>query len=112
MAKKRKVDPNRFQKQDQQSLFSFDPARRYVLKWGGIAGAVGGVFMLQQGLLWQIVGVFAIVFISNYHISRAARRIPRWHAAIFSFVGMMIAFLVITMAGTAMLAYLGPDGGP
>lgn len=111
MAKKQKVNPNRFQKQDQQSLFSFDPQRRYVLKWGAIAGAVGGVFMLQQGLLWQIVGVFAIVFISNYHISRAARRIPRWHAAIFSFVGMLAAFLVITMAGTAILAYLGPGGG-
>jgi hypothetical protein len=112
MAKKRKVNPNRFQKQDQSGLFSFDPVRRDVLKWGVIAGAVGGVFMLQRGLLWQIVGIFAIVFISNYHISRAARRMPRWHAAIYSFVGMMAAFLAITMAGTAVLAYLGPGGGP
>lgn len=111
MAKKRKVNPNRFQKQDQASLFSFDPIRRDLLKWGFIAGAVGGLFMLQQGLLWQIVGVFAIVFISNHHISRAARRIPRWHAAIISFLGMMVAVFAVILVGTTLLAYFGTTGG-
>jgi hypothetical protein len=111
VAKKRKTNPNRFQKQDEQRLFTFDPVRRNVLLWGVATGAVGGLFMLQQGLLWQLVGVFAIVFISNYHISRAARRIPRWHAAIFSFVGMMVAVFAIVLVGTTLMVYFGTSGG-
>ena len=111
MAKKRKVNPNRFQKQDEQSLFAFDPVHRDVLKWGAIAGASGGLFMLQEGLLWQIVGVFAVVFISNYHISRAARRIPRWHATVISFVGVMVAIFGVIIIGTIVLAYFGSANG-
>lgn len=73
--KKRKLDPNRFQQQDDKGLFSFDPIRRNTFKWGLAAGAIGGLLMVQVGTIWQILGVFAVVFISNYQIAQAAKRI-------------------------------------
>ncbi len=105
MAKKRKLDPNRFQQQAEGGLFSFDPARRQVLLWGLIAGAIGAFFMIQTQLWWQIVGVLVVVFVSNYHIGRAARRIPRWQATVLSFAGVLVALMVVTVVGTLVLAY-------
>lgn len=111
MAKKKKIDPNRFHKQDDKGLFTFDPIRLDVFKWGLIAGLVGGSFMLYENLLAQIVGVFIIVFISNYHISKASRRIPRWHATIISFIGVMVAMVGVIVIGTTLIAYYRPTGG-
>jgi hypothetical protein len=111
LAKKRKFNPNRFQKKDNQGLFSFDPIRRDVLTWGAIAGVGGGLFMLQKQVIWQIVGVFIIVFISNYHISRASRRIPRWHATVLSFIGMVVAILGVIIVGTIIMTYFQSTGG-
>jgi len=111
VTKKRKLNPNRFQKQDESSLFTFDPIRRDLFKWGLIAGAAGGFFMLQQNFIWQIVGVVIVVLVSNYHIGNASRRIPRWHATIFSFAGVMVAIIVVILVGTVMLAYFRPNGG-
>jgi len=111
VAKKRKANPNRFHQTDDQSLFSFDPVRRNVLSWGIVAGATGGLFMLQKGLVWQLAGVLAIVFISNHHIARATRRIPRWQAAVLSFVGMMAAIFIVVLVGTALITYGGTGGG-
>ena len=108
MAKRRrqKLNPNRFQKQDDQGLFSFDPVRREVFRWGLLAGATGGFFMLwQNSLWWPIVGVFAVVLISNYHIGKAARQIPRWHATIISFIGVFIAMFGVIILGSVILAY-------
>ena len=104
MAKRRKIDPNRFQKENEAGLFSFDPIRRNVFKWGLIAGAAGGFFMVQPQIIWQIVGVFAAVFISNYNISKAARRIPRWHAAVISFIGMALAMFGVIIIGSIIIA--------
>ena len=111
MAKKRKLNPNRFQQQAQGGLFSFDPVRREVLLWGLIAGAVGAFFMIQAQLWWQLVGVVVVVFVSNYHIGRAARRIPRWQATVLSFAGVLAAIIVVTVVGTLVLAYLKGNGG-
>lgn len=111
MAKRRRMDPNRFQQQDAQGLFSLDPIRRNLLKWGLIAGAAGGIFMIQQQVVWQIIGVFTAVFISNYHISRAARHIPRWHAAVLSFIGMAVAMFAVLIAGSAIMAAYMVEGG-
>ena len=110
MAKKRKLNPNRFQPQADQSLFSLDPIRRDVIKWGLLAGAVGALFMLQPQFVWQFVGVVLVVFVANYHISKAARRIPRWHATILSFLGVMVAMVVVMVIGTVIMAYLGLNG--
>lgn len=108
MAKKKrsKLDPNRFQQQDDGRLFSFDPIRRDLFKWGLIAGAAGGLFMMRPEILWQIVGVAAVVFISNYHINKASRRIPRWHATIIAFIGVFIAMFGVIIAGTIIISYL------
>jgi hypothetical protein len=110
VAKKRKLDPNRFQQQDQGGLFSFDPVRRQVLLWGLIAGAVGAFLMIQTQLWWQILGVLVVVFVSNYHINRAARRIPRWQATALSFAGVLAALIVVSVAGTLVQVYLQGNG--
>jgi len=107
------MNPNRFKQQENATLFTLsDPIRRNVLIWGLIAGAAGGFFMLQQQVLWQIIGVFTAVFISNYHITRAARRIPRWHAAVLSFIGMAVAMFSVLIVGSAIIAtYMVNTGG-
>jgi hypothetical protein len=46
-----------------------------------------------------------VVFVSNYHIGRAARRIPRWQATVLSFAGVLAALMVVTVVGTLVLAY-------
>jgi uncharacterized membrane protein len=110
MAKKRRLDPNRFKKQDDNGLFSFDPIRRNLFKWGIIAGAAGGFFMLWQDWIWQIVGVFTVVLISNHHINKAAKRIPRWHATIVSFLAVMVTLFVVIALGNLMMTYLTTGG--
>jgi hypothetical protein len=111
LAKKRRLNPNRFQKQDGKSLFSLDPIRRDLLKWGVVAGAGGGFLMLQEHLVWRIAGVFVVVFVSNYHISKASRRIPRWHATVLSFLGVMVAIFGVIITGTIVMAYFRSNGG-
>ena len=66
--------------------------------------------MLQQNFVWQIVGVVIVVLVSNYRISNASRRIPRWHATIFSFAGVMVAIIIVILVGTVVLAYFRPNG--
>jgi hypothetical protein len=110
LAKRKKLDPNRFRKEDDKGLFSFDPIRRSAFTWGLIAGGAGGLFMLQPEIVWQIVGVFAVVLISNYHINKAARRIPRWHATVISFLGVMLAMFGVIILGTIVLAYVRAGG--
>jgi hypothetical protein len=110
LTKKRKSGPNRFQQQDSSSLFSFDPIRRDLLKWGAISGASGGFLMIQPGVVWQIIGVFIIVFVANYHISKAAGRIPRWQATVISFLGVLVAMFGVIIIGTIILAYYQPGG--
>ena len=109
MAKKQrktKLNPNRFQKQDEQRLFSFDPIRRYAFRGGLIAGASGGFLMLwQNSLIWSVLGVFVVVLISNYHIGVAARRIPRWHATVISTLGVFISITAVIIVGTIILTY-------
>jgi hypothetical protein len=107
MAKKRKLNPNRFQQQDTKGLFSFDPIRRNVLQWGAVAGAAGGLLMIQPQLVWQILGVLIVVLLANYHISKAAQLIPRWQATVISFVGVTIAMFGAIMLGTLVMAYFG-----
>lgn len=106
MAKRRKLKQNRFQKEPEQGLFSFDPIRQHLLKWGAIAGGAGGLLMIQTSIFWQIAGVFVVVMISNYHINRAARRIPRWHAVFASFAGVIVAMFGVIIVGTMILTYL------
>lgn len=110
MAKKRKLDPNRFQQQDQGGLFSFDAARRQVLLWGLAAGGVGAFLMIQAQLWWQILGVLVVVFVSNYQINRAARHMPRWQATVLSFAGVLVALMVVTVVGTLVLVYFQGNG--
>jgi hypothetical protein len=111
LTKRRKNEPNRLQKKDKSGLFSFDPVRRDVLIWGIIAGTAGGFLMIQQQLVWQILGVFVVVFVANYHISKAARYIPRWQAALLSFIGMSLAMFGVIVMGTIIIAYFSPAGG-
>jgi hypothetical protein len=110
VARKRRLDPKRFQPKDDKGLFSFDPIRRYVFKWGLIAGATGGLFMLRSEFVWQLIGVFAVVFISNYHINKAAQRIPRWHATIVSFIGVLIGMFGVILLGSVIMVYLQTGG--
>ena len=107
----KKLNPNRFQQQDDNSLFSFDPLRRDLLKWGLIAGAAGGLFMIRQdSIIWSIVGVAIVVFVSNYHISRASQKIPRVHATVMSFLGVFMGMFGVIIVGTVVLAYLQTGG--
>ena len=62
----------------------------------------------QDTIIWPIVGVFAVVFIANYHINKAARRIPRFQATIISFIGVMIAMFGVIVLGTIILAFFQP----
>lgn len=62
--------------------------------------------MLIENLLSQIAGVVIVVLVSNYHINRAAQRIPRWHATIVAFIGVMVAMFGVIIVGTIVLAYL------
>lgn len=110
MAKRRKLDPNRFKKEDENGVFSFDPIRRDLFKWGLIAGGLGGALMLNPGIVWQILGIVAVVFISNHHINKAARRIPRWHAAVMSFLGVMLAMFGVIFLGSMIIAYVQGTG--
>jgi hypothetical protein len=106
LAKRRKLNPNRFQKKPaEQRFFSFDPVRKNLFRWGLVAGAAGGPFLVQPGLVWQIVGFVVIFLISNYHVNRAAQRIPRWHAVFFSLAGAMLAMFVIVTIGSILIAY-------
>ena len=87
--------------------------RRDVFRWGLLAGATGGFFMLwQNSIWWPIAGVFAVVFISNYRIGKAARQIPRLHATIITFIGVFIAMFGVIILGTVILAYfqVGANG--
>ena len=114
MAKRRKLDQNRFRKKDEHGIFSFDPIRRDLFKWGIIAGAIGGALMLNPGTIWQIAGVFAVVLISNYHINKAARRIPRWHAVVVSFLAVILSMFGVILLGSLLFAYTqgtGDTGG-
>lgn len=118
MAKKPRLDPNRFKKGgkpapklDDKGLFSFDPIRRDLFKWGLVAGASGGFLMLQPGIFWQITGVFVVVFIANYHISKASKQIPRWQATIISFIGAMLAIVLMALLTTLTGVYLQTGGG-
>ena len=106
MAKRRKLNQNRFQKEPEQGLFSFDPIRKNLLKWGAIAGGAGGLLMIHPSIFWQIAGVLVVVMVSNYHINKAARRIPRWHAVVTSFAGVIVAMFSVIIAGTIILTYL------
>lgn len=106
MAKRRKLDPNRFKTEDQNGMFSFDPIRRGLFKWGLIAGGLGGALMLNPSIFWQIMGVLVVVSISNHHINKAARRIPRWHAVINSFLGVMLGMFGMILLGSMIIAYL------
>ncbi len=103
----KKINPNRFQKQDGHSIFSFDPIRRDIFKWGLLTGAIGGIFMIiQNSIIWPILGVAIIVFVSNYRISKASQRIPRLHATVMSFLGIFIAMFAVIIVGTVVIAYI------
>ena len=107
MAKrKRNLNPNRFQKQDDKGLFSFDEIRKDLFKWGLVAGGTGGVFFIQSGFIWQIVGFLAIFFITSRQIEKAARRVPRWHAVFYCLIGTMAAMFVVIIIGNLILVYL------
>ena len=108
MTKKRKSDLNRFQQSETNNLFSLNPAHRNVMKWSAISGACGGLLMIQPQVLWQIIGVFIVVFVSNYHISKAARYIPRWQAAIITIIGVLTAMFGVIIIGAIFMAYFQP----
>jgi uncharacterized membrane protein len=107
MTKKRKQNPNRFQKTTDQKFFTFDKIRINLFLWGMVAGAIGGFFALKSGFAWQVAGIFAMVFISNYHINKAAQQIPRWHAALYSFFGLMLALLTVAILGALAISRYG-----
>lgn len=111
MTKKRNLDSNRFQQPENNRLFSFNPTHRNVLKWGAISGACGGFLMIQPQVVWQILGVLIVVFISNYHISKAAHHIPRWQATGIVFIGVLIAMLGVIIMGAIIMAYFQPGAG-
>ena len=110
MAKRKKLNPNRFKQSDDKGLFSFDPLRRQVFIWGLVAGASGGVCMLRPEFFWQIVGLFLVVIISNYHINKASRQIPRLHATVWSFAGVLLAMFGVIITGTIIIAFLQAGG--
>lgn len=93
---------------DKNSLLSFNPTRRDVLKWSAVTGACGGLLMIQAQVIWQIIGVFIVVFVSNYHISKAARHMPRWQATIIAFVGVLAAMFGVIIIGALVIAYFQP----
>lgn len=98
MSKKRsKLDPNRFKKEpqtDDLGLFAFDPVRQDVFKWGAIAGLLGGVLTISASFMWQMIAILMVALVCNYHIGKAAQYIPRWHAVVMAFLGLMFAIFV------------------
>ena len=112
MAKRKRLDPNRFQQKDDKGLFTFDPLRRRVFVWGLVAGASGGICMLRTELFWQVLGVFLVVMISNYHINKASRQIPRLHATVWAFAGVLPAMFGVIMTGTIFIAFLQVGANP
>jgi hypothetical protein len=105
--KKRRLDPNRFQKPDEQKFLTFDMPRIRVFVWGIIAGIIGGIFALKADIAWTVVGVLIMVTLSNHHINFASRTIPRWHAVIYSFVGLMLGLVTTATIGAITISYLG-----
>ena len=65
----------------------------------------------QDSIVWSIVGVAIVVFMSNYHIGKASQRIPRLHATVMSFLGVVIAMFGVIILGTIVVAYLQGGGG-
>lgn len=65
----------------------------------------------QDSILWSIVGVAIVVFVSNYHISRASHKIPRIHATVMSFLGVFIGMFGMIIVGTIALAFFQTGGG-
>ncbi len=111
--KKRKLNPNRFQQQDEQHLFAFDPIRRELFQWGMIAGAIGGLFLAQDGFVWQIIGFLLIFFIIGHRIEKAAQQIPRWQAILLAFIGSLPAMLLVIFFSRLILVNLyGGSPGP
>lgn len=107
MAKRKKQTPNPFGQQDDKGLFSFDPARRYALKGGLIAGLAGGIFMIRpDAYFWQFVGVVIVIVISNYHIGKVSQWIPRWQATVMTMSGAALGMFGIIIVATIVLAYL------
>jgi len=105
--RKRKLDPHRFVKQDEQPLFAFDPIRRELFQWGMIAGAIGGLFLSQEGFIWQILGYLIIFLIMGRRVDKAAQRIPRWHAIVITFVGTLPVMILVIFFSRLILANLG-----
>jgi len=64
----------------------------------------------QDSIIWSIVGVAIVVFVSNYHISRASQKIPRVHATVMSFLGVFMGMFGVIIVGTVVLAYLQTGG--
>jgi uncharacterized membrane protein len=111
LTKKRKSDLNRFQQPENNSLFSLNSAQRNVMKWGAISGVCGGFLMIQPQVLWQIIGVFIVVFVSNYHISKAARDIPRWQATVITIISVLTAMFGVIIIGAIIMANFQPVEG-
>jgi hypothetical protein len=109
LAKRRRHHPNKFQQEEEQGLFSFGPVRKHVFKWGLIAGAIGGIFMIRPDFISQVIGVLVVVIVSNYHINKATQYISRWPATIASFLGVLIGMFGVIIIGTIILAYFGVE---
>lgn len=67
--------------------------------------------MIQEQIAWQIVGLFVVLFVGNYHVAKAARYIPRWQAALVSFIGVIIALVGVIIISALVLASYGSAGG-
>lgn len=61
-------------------------------------------------IIWPIIGVATIVIVTNYHINKASQHIPRLHATVISFIGVLIAMFGVIIVGTVILAYLAAGG--
>jgi hypothetical protein len=117
MARKQaKLDPNRFKKEmkieiDDLGMFSFDPIRQELFKWGLVSGIMGSLFTIRPELWAKVFGIIIIVVVCNYHIAKASHRIPRWHAVVVTFIGLLasipIVMIVNAVTKTALVLYGG-----
>jgi hypothetical protein len=108
--KQRKLRSTRHQP-PRQGVFLLSPIRRTLLQWGMIAGTAGGFLLIQPQIGWQIVGIFVMVFIANYQISKAAQQIPLWQAIITTLIGILTAIMGVITVGTLLIIYFQPAGG-
>lgn len=61
--------------------------------------------MVLPEIVFQVIGVLIVVLISNYYIGRAAKQVPRWHAVVITFLGLIVSMFIVITIGRFIMAF-------